>query len=269
MYSSLLRCYKATGPGNTDSGDYSAGWVPLNTTAGSHTAWTYQGAFNLRTLPYVGVVGSYSGGGYVVELARWPQQSQTIIRQLRRQLWTDRLTRAVFVEFILYNANTNLFTAAKLIFEFPPSGGILSHHLQTRVLRLYPYVGAKLIFRLMLDVAVLVFTIVYMVSQIKLVRQQRCLYFQTFWNIWECINICAFIGVVAMYALHFIAIKLTMKEVHKNPGRLFLSTLYITQGYLYSRLHMRTACLARLRCTIQCQNNSRFVIVSCRDICEF
>ena len=37
----------------------------------------------------------------------------------------SRATRAVFVDFAVYNANINLFCVVKLIFEFPATGGVI------------------------------------------------------------------------------------------------------------------------------------------------
>ena len=61
-----------------------------------------------------------------------PKQSLAIdyIAALKLYNWIDKHTRAVFVDIMLYNANTNLFSAAKVVFELPPIGGV---HLTSRV----------------------------------------------------------------------------------------------------------------------------------------
>ena len=48
-----------------------------------------------------------------------------IIHELKEGLWVNRATRAVFIDFTVYNANVNLFCVIKLIFEFPATGGIM------------------------------------------------------------------------------------------------------------------------------------------------
>ena len=49
-----------------------------------------------------------------------------MIHELKESLWISRATRAVIVDFAVYNANVNLFCVVKLIFEFPATGGVVS-----------------------------------------------------------------------------------------------------------------------------------------------
>lgn len=45
---------------------------------------------------------------------------------LKKNLWIDRGTRAVFIDFTTYNPNINLYVVTKLIAEFPATGGLLT-----------------------------------------------------------------------------------------------------------------------------------------------
>lgn len=49
----------------------------------------------------------------------------------------SRATRAVFVDFAVYNANINLFCVVKLIFEFPATGGVIasSEYMTVKLIR--------------------------------------------------------------------------------------------------------------------------------------
>ena len=51
----------------------------------------------------------YGGGGYVMNLGPDADTYNSVINHLKSNLWVDRGTRAVFVDFTLYNANVNLF----------------------------------------------------------------------------------------------------------------------------------------------------------------
>ena len=53
------------------------------------------------------------------------QNAQTVLRELRDNLWLDRHTRAVFLEFTLYAPNAHVFTYVSLLAEFSDSGGVL------------------------------------------------------------------------------------------------------------------------------------------------
>ena len=49
-----------------------------------------------------------------------------VVKDLEANNWLDRGTRAVFVDFSLYNANWNYYCIATIAFEFSPSGACAS-----------------------------------------------------------------------------------------------------------------------------------------------
>ena len=63
----------------------------------------------------MGIISTYSGGGYVMELGTELSEAQDAISYLSSMLWLDRRTRALFTEFNLYNPGTNLFSAVQLV----------------------------------------------------------------------------------------------------------------------------------------------------------
>ena len=56
-----------------------------------------------------GLHASYGGGGYVQDLTPNKDSSLEIMKFLQSNGWLDRGTRAVFLDFTVYNANINLF----------------------------------------------------------------------------------------------------------------------------------------------------------------
>lgn len=58
-------------------------------------------------------MNKYAGGGYVINLSNDQNTTQAIIQDLFDNLWIDRATRAVFLDFTVYNANINLFCQVK------------------------------------------------------------------------------------------------------------------------------------------------------------
>ena len=44
---------------------------------------------------------------------------------LKQQRWLTRGTRALFVDYAVYNGNVNLFNIGRFILEFPATGGVL------------------------------------------------------------------------------------------------------------------------------------------------
>ena len=58
-------------------------------------------------------MNSYGGGGFVKVLTNDKTTSYNMIDDLFNNLWIDRATRVVFVDFTVYNANINLFCQVK------------------------------------------------------------------------------------------------------------------------------------------------------------
>lgn len=56
-----------------------------------------------------GQISTYGGGGYVKNLELTKNGSADAIQFLNDNAWLDRGTRAVFLDFTVYNANINLF----------------------------------------------------------------------------------------------------------------------------------------------------------------
>ena len=44
------------------------------------------------------------------------------VSAMKENMWIDEGTRAVMIDFTVYNANINLFCVVTLLFEFPPTG---------------------------------------------------------------------------------------------------------------------------------------------------
>ena len=59
------------------------------------------------------------------------------IAELKRRGWIDKSTRAVYIEFTLYNAPANLIAPTAVLLEFPGTGGIVSsiHTFPIQLLR--------------------------------------------------------------------------------------------------------------------------------------
>ncbi|NWY64779.1 PK1L2 protein, partial [Erithacus rubecula] len=148
------------------------------------SAWQYQSQSKLRGHPSWGKFGIYSGGGYVIHLGTDPKNASRILQYLFNNLWLDTFTRAVFVEFTVYNANVNLFCIISLMFESNALGAFFtSAELQS--VRLYPYTDSLHIFVVAAEVIYFLFIVYYMTVQGKLLKSLRWRYFHSKWNLLE------------------------------------------------------------------------------------
>ncbi len=65
----------------------------------------------------------YDGGGYVLDLTGSFYDLLEKIKELRENRWTDSYTRAVFVEFTVYNVQANLFVVVTMLCEYIDAAG--------------------------------------------------------------------------------------------------------------------------------------------------
>lgn len=104
-----------------------------------------------------------------------------IIQELKDNLWVTRGTRAIFLDFSVYNANTNIFGICKLLFEFPTVGGVIPKaDIQSiRLLRLhdsYDY------FLWVCEILFYSFIVFYIIRGIRQLIYFRMRYFMQFWT---------------------------------------------------------------------------------------
>lgn len=67
----------------------------------------------------------YDTAGYSVTIPRESDASSVFLQNLESANWIDSKTRAVFVEYGVYNANVDHFAVARHAFEIVPSGLVL------------------------------------------------------------------------------------------------------------------------------------------------
>ena len=147
-----------------------------------------------------------------------------IIRDLSSQNWLDRYTRAVFSEFAIYNANTNLFCVVTLLFEQLPTGS-LSPYPNIVTLRLFRYVGGEKVFVITCEVVYFLFTLFFVVREVKLVLKKGRVHLKNPWSILEILVTLLSLSAVGLY---FARLKLTKDALRdmKNDRADFISFHY-------------------------------------------
>uniref|UniRef100_A0AAZ3QXC4 Polycystic kidney disease 1 like 2a n=1 Tax=Oncorhynchus tshawytscha TaxID=74940 RepID=A0AAZ3QXC4_ONCTS len=169
-----------------DMGSYGPGWnrsASENASKTLHSPWQYQTQARLRAQPTWGSVVLYKGGGFVVDLGPESQNASSTLQYLFDNTWLDMFTRAVFVEFTVYNANVNLFCTVTLMLETTAVGETFRSELQS--VRLYQSTGGLHIFVMASEVIYFLFILYYMYVQGKLMKLQKWAYFKTKWNLLE------------------------------------------------------------------------------------
>uniref|UniRef100_A0A8C7UXI6 Polycystic kidney disease 1 like 2a n=1 Tax=Oncorhynchus mykiss TaxID=8022 RepID=A0A8C7UXI6_ONCMY len=170
-----------------DMGSYGPGWnrsASGNASKTLHSPWQYQTQARLRAQPTWGSVVLYRGGGFVVDLGPESQNASSTLQYLFDNTWLDMFTRAVFVEFTVYNANVNLFCTVTLMLE-TTAVGAFQFRSELQSVRLYQSTGGLHIFVMASEVIYFLFILYYMYVQGKLMKLQKWAYFKTKWNLLE------------------------------------------------------------------------------------
>lgn len=165
-------CYSMYTPSNEDTAPFG----PKN-----GTAWVYTAEAKLNGSSYWGQVSKYGGGGYFLDLSRTKEESAIQLQFLKDHLWLDRGTRAVFLDFSVYNSNINLFCIARLLVEFPATGGVVTSW-QFQTVRLIRYISSWDYFVALCEVAFCLFILYYVVEEVLEIRIHRLHYFKSLWN---------------------------------------------------------------------------------------
>ncbi|KAM9770402.1 polycystin-2 isoform 1-T1 [Menidia menidia] len=165
-------CYNIYTPSNEDTAPFG----PRN-----GTAWIYTAESEMNDSSHWGQVSKYGGGGYYQDLSRTKEASAIQLQFLKDQLWLDRGTRAVFLDFSVYNGNINLFCIARLLVEFPATGGVVTSW-QFQTVRLIRYVSSWDYFVAVCEVAFCLFIVYYVVEEVLEIHIHRLHYFKSLWN---------------------------------------------------------------------------------------
>lgn len=168
-----------------DEAQYGPGWAAFNTStapAGSTSnPWRYRSASELNGYPYLGKINTYSGGGYVLDLSPIYYKAVRQVKHLTSKLWLDRHTRAIFVEFTLYNPNSNLYCASTILLEAPATGGLFPK-AEFLTYRLHRYVGDFQLFIFACEFFFLAFVVYFTYREGKSLWKLRIKYFAGVWN---------------------------------------------------------------------------------------
>ncbi|XP_027709222.1 polycystin-2 [Vombatus ursinus] len=145
------------------------------------TAWTYTNEKDLNGSSHWGLIATYSGAGYYLDLSKTRDETAAQIASLKKNTWLDRGTRATFIDFSVYNANINLFCVVRLLVEFPATGGVITSW-QFQPVKLIHYISTFDFFLATCEITFCFFILYYIVEEILEIRIHKLHYFRSFWN---------------------------------------------------------------------------------------
>ncbi|XP_065681247.1 uncharacterized protein LOC101237406 [Hydra vulgaris] len=217
--------------------DFDLNWtIPKNYNSPIYPStmpWRYQTWQELDGYPYTANLDTYYGGGYVIEIfPKW--KNKAILEQVKKSRWIDRQTRAVIIEFALFNAATNYFSMVTMALEFPASGGVIPN-FSVLTFKLYASVtGSKVM--LGSHLLFILITILFAIRECRYLYQTGPKYFLEFWNLVEValINL-SIIAVVFFFYKGYLAKMLLQRIPQKKPNKFinFQFASYWDLTYIY------------------------------------
>nr|XP_047143271.1 uncharacterized protein LOC100199090 isoform X3 [Hydra vulgaris] len=182
--------------------------------------WRYQTWKVLDGYPFAANLDTYDGGGYVIEI--FPKWKNTVILEQAKMLgWIDRQTRAVIIEFALFNAATNYFTMVTMVLEFPASGGVVPNFSVLTFKLFASATGSKAMF--ISHILFIFFTIAFTIRECRIFYRTGCKYFLEFWNIVEVgLIVFSFIAVGFFFYKDYLA-KLLLKRMPAKKPQAFIN----------------------------------------------
>ncbi|KAL4239961.1 hypothetical protein ACF0H5_000758 [Mactra antiquata] len=215
-------CHDSYDEKRKETSDYCLRWYPMPCPVAqkseyfSSDAWLYVSADEVWGFPTVASYATYGGGGYFMKLDVNRDVCGIIFAELVKASWFDAQTRAVILEFTLYNANTNLFIYSKFVAEFPQVGGFIPY-TDIQVFRLYPTPDSQnyilfLQFVFLLIVLVATLHIIY-----NLATDARS-FLKIFWNILDIVSLIMSYTTISIFIYKIFVIRKTIETFQEDKN---------------------------------------------------
>ncbi|XP_035828454.1 polycystic kidney disease protein 1-like 2 [Aplysia californica] len=164
-------------------------------------SWVHRSILDENSIPIMGKLHLYSGGGYITDLGGYHDIIPDVfISELYENRWLDLQTRAVFIEFSLYNVDANLLATVRLVVEFPVYGSGFPW-VDVRTLRIYPHVGPLGSYILMCSIILVISLIVFSFKVMKQLFREGRLFLKSFWGTMDLMIVLCCIAAIVFYIL--------------------------------------------------------------------
>ncbi|CAF1643684.1 unnamed protein product [Adineta ricciae] len=167
---------------NEEKRSFSPGWT--NETNGEIFLSSIINAFHYSTSDqldgsiFSGEYATYGGGGYVYQFRGSLAEIQTNLSLLHQLQWINQHTRAVFIQFTLYNPNVQLLISVILLVEFLSTSGAFPS-VDFQPINFY---ALRSNLQLVCVILYTLFLIYLMIIEIQLIVRLKSKYLKKFWS---------------------------------------------------------------------------------------
>ncbi|XP_033646725.1 polycystic kidney disease protein 1-like 2 [Asterias rubens] len=164
-----------------------------------------------------GHITSYGTGGYAASLGLEETETRSFLERLRVGRWLDARTRALSVEWTVYNANTNLFAVIRLLVEIPSSGGFIKTTL-IRTVRFYRNVAGYQVFVIFIEMLFSMYVVFYTAVEVMKFRREGRGYWKSAWNWLELFIILTCLWIIVVYIYRHVFTEKLFAIFRTRPG---------------------------------------------------
>ncbi|CAH8676554.1 unnamed protein product [Schistosoma rodhaini] len=219
-------CYGSYDMFNEDKEAYGISWAKFEGDDKSNNSapeFVYQNSSQLKGYPYLGQIAWYSGGGYVHLLRGSKDEMLDRISYLNQTHWIEFSTRAIIIQFTVYNPNINLFAIITALVEMPGIGAMIpSYRIETA--NLFGVLGSETKAAQITSQALFAFILFcYLIKEIRNMFRERLKYFTRFWNFVELFIICGSIAAIAAYIYMILCTKSSIEEFSRTHGNIYMN----------------------------------------------
>ena len=205
-----------------DKANYGTGWQILNG-INAQSEFYYQSAEKLKTYPFIGRNAMYGGGGYLVALKGTVGALVKKIKSLQETSWIDKYTRAVIIDFTVYNAQVNLFASVTYVAEFLNSNSIDPYYI-IAPMNLLGYGMVYIIFQ-GIFAAMIIFLIV---KESRNIWKKKRKYLTNFWSLIDFCIVIFCVSSLGIYVIRFIETSKLTKIFAESAGDAYVNFQSVT-----------------------------------------
>ncbi|KAF6206503.1 hypothetical protein GE061_017736 [Apolygus lucorum] len=177
---------------------------------GNGTLWTWQSDQVTKSSSVSGEISTYTGGGYFMDFSMKKEETLALYTEMWNNTWIDHGSRAIIVDVVGYTQRDNLFCIVTLLFEIPPSGGVITSG-DIRIQKLLRYVSTTDFVVLGFEAALLVLLVYYTVEETVELIIIRLKYFKNPWNIFDFVILVLGYSTLAVGALRYFMVENELK----------------------------------------------------------
>lgn len=153
-------------------------------------------------MAHPGVLTSYAPGGYTEVLTTNRTATLELVRVLKDENWLDQASRAIFLDFTVWNGNNGFYGVSRIAFEIAPSGNWITTHdvnvLTQRYIQAFGYGTIEEWMMMIGEMLLCLFVLYYIAEELSECTILKWNYAKDGWNVLDWCNLILLIWVVGM-----------------------------------------------------------------------